>query len=492
MIAKPSRPPGWRIEVLLFLALLLTYAYFFQGGGWHQNSRFDLVRAIVEEGSIRIDSFRENTRDWAEVGDRTYCNKAPGLSFLASPIYGITRGLGFLPGKTPLGESVQLHVLVVFTVSILSAGLGVALLGFLRLWSPKSSAPPLLCVLAYSLGTLAFPWSTQFMAHQAGAALLFGGAALLFRERRRLWTGGGRPLLLAGLLLGVAGTVEETAIIVVPILLVYTAWVGGWRRAGAVCLGGLAPAILLAAYNTAAFGGPFTTARSFLDPRFLSPEPGRLFGALGLPDPRVMLELSFLPRRGIFYYSPVLLFAAVGLLWGTRRREVRPEVIASLAIVLGLFLFNSSFNGWHGGWSTGARYLVPAIPFLAVGLALVPSFLRPLAAVAGGISILLMTAVTAVNVSVPQDLRNAQAVGIREDVREPLRNYILPRAVAGEVSLHGQHVSEAYPSEKLTPTDRAWASYNLGECVGLEGLASLIPLLLLWGGFAAAATRRRP
>ena len=39
--------------VLLVAVLLVSYAYFYQAGGWNQNSRFALVRAIVERGTIR-------------------------------------------------------------------------------------------------------------------------------------------------------------------------------------------------------------------------------------------------------------------------------------------------------------------------------------------------------------------------------------------------------------------------------------------------------
>ncbi len=31
-------------------------------------------------------------------------------------------------------------------------------------------------------------------------------------------------------------------------------------------------------------------------------------------------------------------------------------------------LFITTFNGWHGGWAVGPRYLVPAVPFLALPL----------------------------------------------------------------------------------------------------------------------------
>jgi hypothetical protein len=47
----------FKIEILLFLTCLFGFAYFNQGGGWAQNARFAMVRAIVEEGRLSIDSY---------------------------------------------------------------------------------------------------------------------------------------------------------------------------------------------------------------------------------------------------------------------------------------------------------------------------------------------------------------------------------------------------------------------------------------------------
>jgi hypothetical protein len=49
--------PLRRFEWLLFFACFFAFAYFHQGGGWNQNSRFAEVRAIVEEGRFAIDDF---------------------------------------------------------------------------------------------------------------------------------------------------------------------------------------------------------------------------------------------------------------------------------------------------------------------------------------------------------------------------------------------------------------------------------------------------
>src|ERR1035441_2624081 len=71
--------------LLIGAVVLVAYVYFYQGGGWNQNSRFDLVRAMVELGTLRIDAYRENTGDKAFANGHYYSDKAPGLALLAEP-----------------------------------------------------------------------------------------------------------------------------------------------------------------------------------------------------------------------------------------------------------------------------------------------------------------------------------------------------------------------------------------------------------------------
>src|SRR5690242_7086055 len=89
--STPSRrwPSRAGLLALLFLA---SYAYFYEGGGWNQNTRFDLVRAIVEQGTTRIDAYHDNTGDVAMSDDEHYhADKAPGASLTAVPAVAVAR-----------------------------------------------------------------------------------------------------------------------------------------------------------------------------------------------------------------------------------------------------------------------------------------------------------------------------------------------------------------------------------------------------------------
>ncbi len=71
--------------VLIAGALFLTYAFFYQAGGWNQNSRFDLVRAVVDEHTLRIDDYQANTGDKALIDGHYFSDKAPGLALVSVP-----------------------------------------------------------------------------------------------------------------------------------------------------------------------------------------------------------------------------------------------------------------------------------------------------------------------------------------------------------------------------------------------------------------------
>src|SRR6516164_3054864 len=87
------RMPSARRALLLASALFLSYAYFYEGGGWNQNTRFDLVRAVVEDRTVRIDVYHENTLDKSHVGTHYYMDKAPGASLVAVPAVGLVRAV---------------------------------------------------------------------------------------------------------------------------------------------------------------------------------------------------------------------------------------------------------------------------------------------------------------------------------------------------------------------------------------------------------------
>jgi len=128
---------------------------------------------------------------------------------------------------------------------------------------------------------------------------------------------------------------------------------------------GLPFAILLGVYNKIAFGSVFTLSSAHeVDANIRELAGSGLFG-VGLPSPEYLLRLLIDPSKGLFVLSPVLLFAFAGLRAAWKAMP-RSTFIALVATPLSILLTFAGYPNWFGGWTVGARYLVAAVPFLAL------------------------------------------------------------------------------------------------------------------------------
>ncbi len=496
-VLRPSLP--------LFVMAMVAYGYFYQAGGWNQNVRFDLTRAVAEHGTVKIDRYHFNTGDKSCLGpngrcvhahpgrgEHYYCDKAPGVSLLGVPSYALAWWLAGSERPSSAYLVATSHLVTVMSIALPSALAISALFGLLGVMGLRPSVSALLA-LGWGFSTLAFPYATLLYGHQLAAALLLMGFALLVRARRqpdRTAPGAGEPAL-AGALLGYAVVSEyPAALAVIPITTYALMWLRPWRRLGWFVLGGAACALLLAAYHTVAFGGPLTLPYEFSTQKYRGLG---YFMGLGPPNWEAFWNTMFSSYRGLFYSAPWLLAALPGaVLWWWRGYRAEAAVCAA-SFVLFMWMVASLIESWHGGWSLGSRYMIPAIPFLVVlvgGLAAGPSAVRARAHAASperpadrpsdrrrprwlrwlawalalpllGHSALLMLAGTAVRPEVPQH------------IAEPFGGYLLPHFYAGKLAVNTQHIDRG-----SAPQQGPREAWNLGMLLGLDGLASLAPLAL--------------
>jgi len=476
-----------RPEAALFALVFGCYAYFYQAGGWNQNSRFDLTRAMVERHSLRIDAYERNTGDDARRDGHFYCDKAPAVSWLGVPPYAVMYWLAGAPAQPSPRLLAHGSYAAALVANALPSAIAAVFLYWLALLLGLSATWAAVVTLAYALATLAFPYSTVFYGHQLVASLHVIALTLLVSIRRGAPATRGR-LLAVGALLGAAVVVEYPAALGGAVIGLYAlALVRPRPRALAwIVAGGVLPVLLLCWYHASAFGGPLTLPYAF------STQKHRHMGwfmGLGVPDLHVLAQLLFSVRRGLFYSAPWLLLAVPGLVLLARRRDTRAEAAVCTAIVLLHLWLNTSLVDWDGGWCVGPRYLVSCLPFLVIGvMELVrqattwPRAPRALfAALAGAavaLSMFLMLAATAVKPEVPSW------------IRAPFGNYVLPAFGRGELSISTQSIDR--PDAPLHGTPQAW---NLGQRLGLDGKPSLLPLglwVLATGSWLAFALRRRP
>src|SRR5215467_1756570 len=169
-----------KLAGLLGVASFLSFIYFYKGGGWNQNSRFDLLRAILERHTLTIDAYHENTEDKAHFQGHYYSDKAPGLVFLAVPFALATRAGMRIVGLDPesaRGEYALSYVAIAAAVALPTALAGVCLF-FLGLRFRADETGAAFAVVVMSIGTPILAYASLFWAHAlVGACLLFAFAA---------------------------------------------------------------------------------------------------------------------------------------------------------------------------------------------------------------------------------------------------------------------------------------------------------------------------
>ena len=181
-----------------------------------------LTKSIVEDKVFYIDKYHELTRDKGFYEGRCYIGAAPGLSFMAIPLYLIVRPLVVsLPAA--VYQDLGFNILNIFCTLFLSilpgAAISVLLYGILQQFDLKKKER-LLIVFTSAFGTILFYYSTRFTAHSAGAFLLFSGFYILLKDKS---SPSKRYLLFfAGLCLGLAVLVEYTLIIGSVLCLIYS------------------------------------------------------------------------------------------------------------------------------------------------------------------------------------------------------------------------------------------------------------------------------
>jgi len=482
-MSPPSETPSShrKAAFLLGIVTFLSFIYFYEGGGWNQNSRFDLLRAIAERHTLQIDAYHENTQDKAHFNGHYYSDKAPGVVFLAVPFALAARPMLRVWGIDP--ESARGEIALSYMVSAGAVALPAALAGvclfFLGLRFGGGASGSAFAALVVCLGTPVWAYAGLFWAHAlVGACLVFAFASALklrdsISSRGDFFWG-----LAVGLSAGWATVTEYPAApasAILAFLALSQAWPRGsgarWRVVAGVGLGAGICVMVLLSYLHAAFGS-FRPSYSYYDPQSFAFMQQRGYMGLTYPHPDRLLKLLFGCSRGLFLASPVVLAAPVGLWWLWKEKTYSAGALVAAGIATYYFLFNASFYWWKAGLSFGPRYAGGCIPLLCVGLAVAwgratPAWRRVLVALGlGSVFLVLMVVSTTSQLSMQDSC--------------PLVHSVWPAFWSGQVALnHESMLTLAEAGSGADPSANLGA-FNLGEWVGLRGVASLIPLIALW------------
>ncbi len=378
--------------------------------GWAQLGHFAQVRAFAD-GRADIDPWHWETNDkaWVVTDGRGhfYSVKSPGTAALTTLPYMAIEALGgeklaraavdneratphpkWHPDSVvPLENTgydvqrglrvqnrVEEETPIVWALTLIAAVIpGVLMLLAVR-WAADRFVPGYGTAAAITLGvaTIIMTFSAEFFSHVISAALAFAAFCVLMKERdgpARRWL-----VFAAGLLAGLAVTFEfQTGLVgVVLILYALARKSDRLRRAGAYAAGSVLGAAPMLAFNTWAFGNPLKLAysdavafpgRSGHDVLGLNSD-----GFFGITAPRFDSAFDLLfAGRGLVAMTPIIVMAVVGVFMLRRRHRAEGNTILAIAAVY--FIYNSGYWLPYGGGTPGPRFLIPALPFVTIGLA---------------------------------------------------------------------------------------------------------------------------
>jgi hypothetical protein len=346
---------------LLVLALLGCFVNTRNQVAW--NLQHAWVESVGERGVMRLEgsptprfALDRLVDVWTSPEGHTYGRNAPGTYLTAAAVY---RVLNRVFGLSYLRDFDLASTLVTFLTTCLSSALAFLLVYRLaRQWTDGRLGG--LCVAgAYSFGTLAFPYSGAPYQHQTAAVFFVGSFSLAFWRR----SSGHRPLgpVPEGLLLGL-GLYHSVAYLPVALCIAAYSLVPPGRRRALLYLAGVALGIApLLAINALYYGGPLTTVYQAARDYQVT--------TLDFSWASIARRLHFYftdPTTGIFFYCPVLLLSAPGLLrFPPSLRKEQLTIGACALLTMGHLLL----AGGIGAQQFGPRLVIPTLPFLALALA---------------------------------------------------------------------------------------------------------------------------
>ena len=176
----------------IFIFFLITYSLFARIDGWPDNSRLDLTRAIVDEGTFRIDNYAQNTGDRAYYDGHYYTDKFPGASFIAVPPYFMFKYIFGLPTvhenfyntNPDISYNFMVWFVVTFTSALFSA-LTVILVYKTTGYFTNKRIYKYLAAFGYGFGTMAFNYATLFFDHAISTFFSFLAFYILYGSLRK-------------------------------------------------------------------------------------------------------------------------------------------------------------------------------------------------------------------------------------------------------------------------------------------------------------------
>jgi hypothetical protein len=346
--------------VLLVLAVLMVVGPVVAADTAQPASRYDLTAALAEHGSVDLAPYRHRLGvDHAVYRGHLRSDKAPGQPMLGVPLYLAARAVG-AESATQARERGDLGLWWQTFWSAMVPFAALVALMFLFAERFASRRIALTVALLIGAGTMMLPHAVNLYAHDLAA--LCGFSAWYALEWGAVTA---RRAAVAGLLVGAAVLTEYESGILLVVL-------GGYllvrhrKRIGWFALGAAAPLGVLAAYQWIAFGAPWHTPSAY----YAGTINGTTKGGYTIPGLHEIAQVGF-GYRGLVVGAPIALVGLVAAGWLAAKGDgrLRDNGVVALATFVPYLLLCAGWSGLSLLEEPGPRYLIPALPFLAVPLA---------------------------------------------------------------------------------------------------------------------------
>ena len=349
-----------RIALLLGLVALVAFGPIVADDTAQPASRYSLTAAFADHHSVDLGRYRPVLGvDRAVYRGHLRSDKPPGQQLLAVVPYLVGRAFGADPAS-------HVHIrgdLGLWWSTLWSATIPFALLlGLIFLACARYARrrAAFAVTVLFGVSTMLLPFGVNLFGHTLAALVGFAGWLALERDDVSP-----RRAALAGLLGGMTVLTEYDAGIVLVVLAAYIVW-RHRARIGWFILGAAAPLGVLAWYQNAAFGAPWRTPSAY----FAGTINGTTRGGYSIPSPRALSSVVF-GGRGLLFGAPIALVALIAAIWLVKDGTgvVRHHAVVALAVTIPYVLLCAGWSGFATLEDPGPRYLIPALPFLAVPLA---------------------------------------------------------------------------------------------------------------------------
>ncbi|HET6846604.1 MAG TPA: hypothetical protein VFH29_07195, partial [Anaerolineales bacterium] len=339
-----------------------------------------------------------------------------------------------------------------------------------------------LATLGIAFGTMLWPYSALFYGHVPTAGFLALAFACLLALRDRAETRPSFQWFWIGLAVAMAFICDFSSAPVILGLAAYALFllwgrspVRALQTASPAIIGVAIPWMILIAYNLAVYGRPLEFGYSYEVEERFQEIMGLGFMGMRLPTLSASYHITFDPKFGVFWQSPILLLAPLGYWLALREQRNRAEALLSIYCIAAVFFMNAASYLWYGGSAFGPRLLISALPFFIVPLSMLAPESAWILAGLGAWSIMNMLIPLAGQIQYTRLEFDPGRGGFR---------------VGGTV-FHGFSLLYGYGLGQVTSLQRLGKSpWTLGTSLGLPLWASVGSLLVAESALFLACVRR--